>query len=37
VPGYVDARTIDRLWQRLREAGRADEIRKRLVELQRVR
>ena len=37
VPGYVDARTIDRLWQRLREAGRADEIRKRLIELQRVR
>ena len=37
VPGYVDARTIDRLWQRLREAGRADEIRKRLIEMQRVR
>jgi uncharacterized Ntn-hydrolase superfamily protein len=37
VPGYVDARTIERLWQRLREAGRDDEIRKRLIELQRVR
>jgi uncharacterized Ntn-hydrolase superfamily protein len=37
VPGFVDARTIDRLWQRLRETGRADEIRKRLIELQRVR
>ena len=37
VPGFVDARTIDRLWQRLRDAGRADEIRKRLIELQRVR
>ena len=37
VPGFVDGRTIERLWQRLREAGRADEIRKRLIELQRVR
>ena len=37
VPGFVDARTIERLWQRLREAGRADDIRKRLIELQRVR
>jgi uncharacterized Ntn-hydrolase superfamily protein len=37
VPGYVDARTIERLWQRLREAGRADDIRKRLIDLQRVR
>ena len=37
VPGYVDARTIERLWQRLREAGRADEVRKKVMELQRVR
>jgi uncharacterized Ntn-hydrolase superfamily protein len=37
VPGYVDARTIDRLWQRLREAGRADDVRRRVLELQRVR
>lgn len=37
VPGFVDARTIERLWQRLREAGRADEVRKKVMELQRVR
>jgi uncharacterized Ntn-hydrolase superfamily protein len=37
VPGFVDARTIERLWQRLREAGRADEVRKKLLDLQRVR
>jgi uncharacterized Ntn-hydrolase superfamily protein len=37
VPGYVDARTIARLWQRLAETGRADAIRRRLLELQRVR
>jgi uncharacterized Ntn-hydrolase superfamily protein len=37
VPGYVDARTIARLWSRLEEAGRADPIRRRLLELQRVR
>lgn len=37
VPGYVDTRTIARLWSRLQEAGRADAIRKRLLELQRVR
>ena len=37
VPGYVDAKTIAQLWRRLEEAGRADDIRKRLLELQRVR
>jgi uncharacterized Ntn-hydrolase superfamily protein len=37
VPGYVDARTIARLWQRLEEAGRADAIRRQLLDLQRVR
>jgi uncharacterized Ntn-hydrolase superfamily protein len=37
VPGLVDARTIARLWQRLDEAGRADAVRRRLLELQRVR
>jgi uncharacterized Ntn-hydrolase superfamily protein len=37
VPGFVDARTIDRLWIRLQEAGRADAVRKRFLELQRVR
>ena len=37
VPGFVDARTIERLWSRLHEAGRADAIRKRLLDLQRVR
>ena len=37
VPGYVDARTIAQLWKRLEEIGRADTIRRRLLELQRVR
>jgi uncharacterized Ntn-hydrolase superfamily protein len=37
VPGYVDARTIERLWSRLREAGKADIVRRQLLELQRVR
>ena len=37
VPGFVDTRTIERLWSRLQEAGRADDVRKRLLELQRVR
>ena len=37
VPGYVDARTIERLWSKLQEAGRADEIRQRMLELQRIR
>jgi uncharacterized Ntn-hydrolase superfamily protein len=37
VPGYVDARTTERLWQRLEETGRADAIRKQLLDLQRVR
>ena len=37
VPGYVDARTIDRMWRLLEEAGRADAVRRRLLELQRVR
>ena len=32
VPGYVDARVIDRLWSRLEEAGKADEIRKKMME-----
>jgi uncharacterized Ntn-hydrolase superfamily protein len=37
VPGYVDARTIERLWKVLEEKGRADAIRRRLLDLQRVR
>jgi len=37
VPGFVDARTIAQLWQRLDEVGRADDIRKRMVDLLRVR
>ena len=37
VPGFVDARTIVRLWQRLEEASRANEIRKRMLDLLRVR
>jgi uncharacterized Ntn-hydrolase superfamily protein len=37
VPGFVDARTIARLWQRLEEAGQAAAIRRRFLELQRIR
>jgi uncharacterized Ntn-hydrolase superfamily protein len=37
VPGYVDARTVARLWQRLEEAGRADAVRRQLLDLLRVR
>lgn len=37
VPGFVDHRTIARLWQRLAEAGKADEVRKALLELQHLR
>ncbi len=37
VPGFVDAGTIERLWKRLEEAGKADAIRRRFLDLQRVR
>ena len=37
VPGHVDARTIERLWSKLQEAGRADAIRRQMLELQRLR
>lgn len=37
VPGYVDARTVERLWQRLEEAGRATEMHRRFLDLLRVR
>ena len=37
VPGYVDARTIAQMWRLLEERGRADQIRKQLLDLQRIR
>jgi len=37
VPGFVDARVIERLWRKLQEAGRADAVRRQLLDLQRVR
>ena len=37
VPGYVDARTIARMWAALEERGRAEAIRKQLLDLLRVR
>jgi uncharacterized Ntn-hydrolase superfamily protein len=37
VPGFVDGRVIAQLWRRLEEAKRADEIRKRMLDLLRVR
>jgi len=36
VPGFVDARTIQQIWNRLEEAGRAEEVRARLLEIARV-
>jgi uncharacterized Ntn-hydrolase superfamily protein len=36
VPGYVDARTIRQIWIRLEEAGRAEDVRTRLLEIARV-
>lgn len=37
VPGYVDARVIERLWARLKEKGLDTEVRRRLLELHRIR
>ena len=37
VPGYVDARVIERLWSRLKEKGLADEIRRKLMERRNTR
>lgn len=37
VPGFVDARVIGRLWKKLEEAGKAEAIRQKLIDLQRVR
>ena len=37
VPGYVDDRTIERLWSLLKGEGRADEVRQQLREIVRVR
>lgn len=36
VPGYLDARTIERLWSRLEEAGEAEQVRRRLLDILRV-
>ena len=37
VPGYVDSETIERLWSKLEEAGKADAVRRQLLEVLRVR
>jgi uncharacterized Ntn-hydrolase superfamily protein len=37
VPGYVDARVIERLWARLKEKGLDGDLRRRLLALQRLR
>lgn len=37
VPGFVDRRVIEQLWARLEERGKADEIRRMLLSLQRIR
>ena len=37
VPGYVDTKTIERMWNGLEAAGKAAAIRRRLLDLQRLR
>jgi len=37
VPGFVDARTIARLWQRVEEAGKAAAVRRAFLEMQLLR
>ena len=37
VPGYVDARVIERLWARLKEKGLDTAVRRQLLELHRIR
>ncbi len=37
VPGFVDAQTVATLWSQLEEAGKADDMRQRLLEIQRIR
>jgi uncharacterized Ntn-hydrolase superfamily protein len=37
VPGFVDARVVARLWKKLEEAGKADAVRRRFLDIQRVR
>jgi uncharacterized Ntn-hydrolase superfamily protein len=36
VPGFVDANTIERLWERLEEAGKATDVRRQFLEIARV-
>ncbi|MDX1409164.1 MAG: DUF1028 domain-containing protein, partial [Saprospiraceae bacterium] len=36
VPGYVDARTVDRIWERLAEQGQDEEVRRMLKDIIRV-
>lgn len=36
VTGYVDGRTVEELWRRLEESGRAGAVRERLLEIARV-
>ena len=37
VPGYVDAATVERLWSELEREGTAEAVRRRLLEVQRIR
>ena len=37
VPGYVDARVVERLWARLKEKGLDGEVRRKLLATQRLR
>jgi uncharacterized Ntn-hydrolase superfamily protein len=37
VPGFVDARVIERLWLRLKEKGLDDQIRRKLLDIQTIR
>ena len=36
VPGFVDAEVIDRLWSELDKAGKADSLRRRFHDMERI-
>lgn len=37
IPGFVDKRTVRRLWEKLEELGKAKDLRKQLLNIQRIR
>ena len=37
VPGFVDARVIERLWSKIEAAGKTSAVRKKMLDIQRIR